>query len=82
MAEPLEIAISYGEKNHTITVDAGDGDSANEAKERVGFIIDLFAGSAEAKKRVAAKPAATASPKPLTNVSPSTTEKASPGGAK
>jgi hypothetical protein len=80
MAEPLEIAISYGERNHTITVDAGDGDAANEAKEQVGFIIDLFAGSADAKKRVSAKPpAAAGSPKLSTSITPPTTLA---GGAK
>ena len=75
MAEPLEIAISYGEKNHIITVDAGDGDAASEAKERVGFIIDLFAGSADAKKRTAPKPAAPAASK----ITPSITAADKPG---
>jgi hypothetical protein len=80
MAEPLEIAISYGEKNHTITVDAGDGDAASEAKERVGFIIDLFAGSADAKKRAAPKPAAPAAPKTTPNIAAG--DKPGVGGAK
>jgi hypothetical protein len=82
MAEPLEIAITYGEKNHIITVDAGDGDSANEAKERVGFILDLFAGSADTKKRVSAKPAAPTTPKPPTTITASSMEKPSAGGVK
>lgn len=73
MAEPLEIAISYGERNHTITVDAGDGDAATEAKERVGFIIDLFAGSADPKKRAPAKPASAGSPKTSTSITPPAT---------
>jgi hypothetical protein len=81
MAEPLEIAISYGERNHTITVDAGDGGAATEAKERVGFIIDLFAGSADAKKRAPAKPAAAGSPKPPTSITPPATDKPA-GGAR
>ena len=81
MAEPLEIAITYGEKNHTITVDAGDGDAAGEAKERVGFIIDLFAGSADAKKRTPPKPAAPTATKPSLTTAPST-EKPGIGGGK
>ena len=82
MTAPLEIAIKHGEKNHNITVDAGDGDSAKEAKDQVVFIIDLFAGSADAKKRVPAKPAATASPKPPTSVTTPSTEKPGAGGAR
>jgi hypothetical protein len=52
MTTPLEIAIKYGEKHHTIIIDAGDGDAASEAKERVGFILDLYAGGADAKRRL------------------------------
>jgi hypothetical protein len=80
MAEPLEIAITYGEKNHTITVDAGDGDAAVEAKERIGFIIDLFAGTADAKKRATPKPAAPAAAKPPVPAAPAADKPAAGGG--
>lgn len=80
MAEPLEIAIKYGERNHNIIVDAGDVEAASDAKERVGFIIDLFAGTADAKKRPAPKPAASAAPKTSTPIPPSPEKPASGGG--
>jgi len=79
MAEPLEIIITYGEKTHVIPVVAGDTDAANSAKEQVGFILDLFAGSADAKKRPATKPAATPAAKPASAPPP---DKPAPGGAK
>jgi hypothetical protein len=80
MAEPLEIIITYGEKTYVIPVVAGDTDAANSAKEQVRFILDIFAGSADAKKRPATKPAATPTAKPAGSAPPP--DKPASGGAK
>lgn len=63
MAEPLELTIIYGERRHAIRVEAGDADAAAEAKDRIGFIVDLFIGT-DAKRRPSPKPPI-AAPKPV-----------------
>lgn len=78
MPEPLEITLKFGEKHHHVQVKAGDADAAAEAKERVTFIIDLFAGTGESKK--APKPSGPAQRKDVP-AAPILPDKA-PGGAK
>jgi hypothetical protein len=56
MSHQLEITLKHGDAQHDLTVTAGDGDAAAEARERVNFIITVFAGSSEPKKRQQAKP--------------------------
>lgn len=80
MSEPLEITITYGDKTRVIPVAAGDADAANTAKEQVAFILDLFVGSADAKKRATVKPAAASAAKPAPTAPAS--DKPTPGGAK
>ena len=81
MAEPLEITLTYADKNHQITVDAGDTDAASEAKARIGFIVDVFAATGDAKKRTAVKPAAPPPAKIPTPAAAAPTDKPA-GGAR
>jgi hypothetical protein len=81
MAEPLEITLTYADRTHHITVDAGDTDAASEAKERIGFIVDVFAATGDAKKRTAVKPAAPSAAKIPAPAAPTPAEKPA-GGAR
>jgi hypothetical protein len=56
MSHQLEITLRHGDAQHDLVIAAGDGDAAAEARERVNFIITVFAGTNEPKKRQHAKP--------------------------
>ena len=56
MSHQLEITLRHGDAQHDLVIAAGDGEAAAGARERVNFIITVFAGSSEAKKRPQNKP--------------------------
>lgn len=56
MSHQLEITLRHGDAQHDLVVAAGDAEGAADARERVNFIITVFAGSNEQKKRQQVKP--------------------------
>jgi hypothetical protein len=80
MSEPLEVTLKFGEKTHHLVIKDGDADAAAEAKQSVGFIIDLFAGSNEKKRQQSKAPAPVAPKAPLAPAA--TSNEKSAGGPK